>query len=61
MEKITSKQYAAKIVEVAYHEVLPNKEVVCNIINALIQDDTDILGFNHIANRLVYQFTKSED
>lgn len=35
--------------------------VPCNIYKKLTQDDTDILGFNHIANRLVYQFTKSED
>ena len=41
MEKITSKQYAAKIVEVAYHEVLPNKETVCNIVTALIDEYTN--------------------
>lgn len=34
--------------------------VPCNIYKKLTQDDTDILGFNHIANRLVYQFTKQD-
>ena len=35
--------------------------VPCNIYKKLTQDDTDILGFNHIANRLVYQFTKQNE
>lgn len=33
--------------------------VPCNIYKKLTQDETDILGFNHIANRLIYQFGKS--
>lgn len=35
--------------------------VPCNLYKQLTGDETDILGFNHIANRLVYQFTKPED
>lgn len=34
--------------------------VPCHIYKKLTHDDTDILGFNHIANRLVYQFTKQD-
>jgi hypothetical protein len=33
-----SKEYASKIVEVAYHEVLPNKETVPKIVDALITE-----------------------
>lgn len=32
--------------------------VPCDIYKKLTQDDIDILGFNHIANRLIFQFTK---
>ena len=32
--------------------------VPCSIYRKLTKDDVDILGFNHIANRLVFQFTK---
>jgi hypothetical protein len=35
--------------------------VSCNIYKKLTNDNTDILGFNHIANRLVYQFTKQDE
>lgn len=35
--------------------------VPCNIYKKLTRDETDILGFNHIANRLVYQFTNKEE
>ncbi len=35
--------------------------VPCNIYKKLTNDGTDILGFNHIANRLVYQFTKQDE
>lgn len=38
---ITSKQYAAKIVEVAYFETVPNKETVCNVVEALINEYTN--------------------
>lgn len=34
--------------------------VPCNIYKKLTGDDVDILGFNHIANRLVCQFSKAE-
>lgn len=35
--------------------------VPCNIYKTLTQDEVDILGFNHIANRLVYQFTQKDE
>lgn len=35
-EEITARQYASKIVEVAYYEVMPNKETITNVLEALI-------------------------
>lgn len=40
-KEITAKQYASKIVEVAYHEVLPNKENIFFIVEALIKEYSD--------------------
>ena len=34
--------------------------VPCNLYKKLTEDSTDLLGFNHIANRLVHQFTEVE-
>ena len=37
-KKITIRDYAKKIVEVAYYEVTPNKETVTNVLEALINE-----------------------
>jgi len=37
-QKISARQYAAKMVEVAYYEVMPNKETITNVLEALIKE-----------------------
>lgn len=39
--EILARQYAAKIVEVAYYEVMPNKETITNVLEALIKEYSD--------------------
>ena len=40
-EEIASKQYANKIMAVAHYGINPNKEVIGNIIDALIKEFAD--------------------
>jgi hypothetical protein len=40
-KEITPREYANKIVEVAYYEIMPNKETITNILEALIKGYAD--------------------
>jgi len=37
-EEITSRQYAEKIVEVAFFKTIPHIETICNVVDALINE-----------------------